>query len=36
MRRLDDTAREHEIAVMLSGATVNDAALANARSLLKH
>lgn len=36
MRRLDDTAREHEIAVMLSGATVNDAALANARSLLKY
>lgn len=35
MKRLDDTAREREIAVMLSGATVNDAALANARALLQ-
>ncbi len=35
MKRLDDAAREREIAVMLSGATVNDAALANARALLQ-
>lgn len=35
MKRLDAAAREREIAVMLSGATVNDAALANARALLQ-
>lgn len=35
MKRLGEQEREREIAVMLSGATVNDAALANARALLQ-
>lgn len=35
MKRLDPAEREHEIAVMLSGATVNEAALAAARALLQ-
>ncbi|MBD5198258.1 MAG: DNA repair protein RecN, partial [Bacteroidales bacterium] len=35
MKRLAPDEREREIAVMLSGATVNEAALANARALLQ-
>ena len=34
MKCLDDAEREQELAVMLSGATVNEAAIANARALL--
>lgn len=34
IRRLDDESRVHELAVMLSGSQVNEAAIANARSLL--
>lgn len=35
MRQLDDTERVHEIAQMLSGSDVSEAAVANARQLLK-
>jgi DNA repair protein RecN (Recombination protein N) len=35
MKQLDDTERVHEIAQMLSGSDVSEAAIANARQLLK-
>ena len=35
MKQLDDTERIHEIAQMLSGSDVSEAAIANAKQLLK-